>query len=120
MNNKGLFIRVGVILLAVAGLLVYRIYGAQRYAGITSFEECAKAGLPVMESYPARCTTPDGRSFTEKLTPEEQVRTSPPQQICQNKCGDNVCQEIVCMGSGCPCAESATTCPADCSNSSLE
>ncbi len=33
---------------------------------------------------------------------------------CKDLCGDGACQEIVCMAVGCPCAESAATCPADC------
>lgn len=35
------------------------------YSDITGFEECEAAGFPVQESYPERCTTPDGRSFTK-------------------------------------------------------
>ncbi|MFP4515049.1 MAG: hypothetical protein ACLFNO_03555 [Parcubacteria group bacterium] len=35
--------------------------------------------------------------------------------ICVDMCGDGVCQEIVCMGEGCPCPETAENCPADCS-----
>lgn len=34
---------------------------------ITSFEECATAGYPVMESYPRQCRTPKGDSFTEDI-----------------------------------------------------
>lgn len=30
---------------------------------ITSFEDCVNAGFPVMESYPERCNTPDGKHF---------------------------------------------------------
>ena len=34
---------------------------------ITTFDECAAAGYPVMESYPRQCRTPgaDGQTFTE-------------------------------------------------------
>jgi hypothetical protein len=32
---------------------------------VNNFEECALAGGPIMESYPRRCVTSDGRSFTE-------------------------------------------------------
>lgn len=39
-----------------------------------------------------------------------------PSQICENKCGDGICQEIVCLGTGCPCAETFDSCPEDCSN----
>lgn len=33
---------------------------------------------------------------------------------CENLCGDNQCQEIVCQAIGCPCAETTATCPQDC------
>jgi len=35
-------------------------------------------------------------------------------EICVDKCGDGVCQEIVCQAVGCPCAETVKTCPEDC------
>lgn len=34
---------------------------------ITEFEECAKAGYPILETYPEQCRTPDGRSFTKSI-----------------------------------------------------
>lgn len=33
---------------------------------------------------------------------------------CENLCGDGICQEVVCMATGCPCAETIETCPQDC------
>lgn len=33
---------------------------------------------------------------------------------CKDLCGDGICQEIVCMAIGCPCAETKETCPEDC------
>ncbi len=33
---------------------------------------------------------------------------------CEDKCGDGVCQEIVCQALGCPCAETRENCPQDC------
>jgi hypothetical protein len=38
---------------------------------ITSFEQCAAAGNPVMESYPRQCRTPDGLHFVETIIPEQ-------------------------------------------------
>ncbi len=38
---------------------------------VLSFEACAAAGYPVMESYPRQCMTPDGRNYTEELPVEE-------------------------------------------------
>ena len=34
---------------------------------IASFEDCVKAGYPVMDSYPEQCQTPDGRVFTKDV-----------------------------------------------------
>jgi hypothetical protein len=34
---------------------------------IDSFEECARAGYPILESYPRQCRTPDGKSFAERI-----------------------------------------------------
>lgn len=35
---------------------------------INSFIQCAENGFPVQESYPRRCATPDGRTFTEVIS----------------------------------------------------
>lgn len=35
---------------------------------INSFEECTKAGYPIMQTYPAQCRLPDGRNFTEPIS----------------------------------------------------
>jgi len=36
-------------------------------SAVNSFEDCVNAGLPVMESYPRQCSTPDGRTFVETI-----------------------------------------------------
>ena len=38
---------------------------------INSFEECAAAGYPIMESYPEQCAVPGGKTFTRTLSDEE-------------------------------------------------
>ncbi len=40
---------------------------------ITNFDECARAGFPIMESYPRQCRSSDGRTFVE-----EPVHNEPP------------------------------------------
>ncbi len=37
----------------------------QEVKSIKSFEECVKAGYPIMESYPRQCTVPSGNFFVE-------------------------------------------------------
>jgi len=44
---------------------------------ITTFEECAAMGNPVMESFPRQCRTEDGLHFVEKLSKEEEKRVLP-------------------------------------------
>lgn len=34
---------------------------------VSSFDECVRAGYPVMESFPRQCKTPDGRNFVEQI-----------------------------------------------------
>jgi hypothetical protein len=38
-----------------------------RVEPVDSFEECALAGNPVMESYPRQCRTADGKNFVEEV-----------------------------------------------------
>lgn len=47
-------------------LLLYRqkISSSQ---DINNFEECARAGYPIAESYPRQCWIPDGRRFVEEI-----------------------------------------------------
>jgi len=33
---------------------------------VSSFEDCAKAGYPILQSFPRQCKTPDGRTFAEQ------------------------------------------------------
>ncbi len=51
---------------------------------VASFQECVDAGYRVMESYPRRCQTPDGETFTEdidnELTKEDLIRVNEPRR----------------------------------------
>jgi hypothetical protein len=44
---------------------------SQKDPAVNSFDECAAAGYPIMESYPERCRTPDGRTFVRRITPNK-------------------------------------------------
>ena len=62
-------VRLGVasiIAVLLVGFTVYFFYQQERVKAISNFEECAKY-FPVMESYPSRCVTSDGRSFTQDI-----------------------------------------------------
>lgn len=88
---------------------------------VTSFDKCVNVGYPILESYPRQCKTPDGRVFIEQIEigsdsniilPQTQDYINEPE--CRDMCGDGMCQEVVCMATGCPCPEDMKNCPDDC------
>jgi hypothetical protein len=85
--------------------LVYLISQKQdAVARINSFDECVAAGYPVMESFPPRCSTPDGRSFMGATTSESVLpgATSTP--------FTKTCHPTGCSGQVCSDEDIATDC----------
>lgn len=101
-------------LVAILGItLIYANY-TRGVSEIDSFEDCANAGFPIMESFPEQCATPDGRTFTRQPSDTFPSRFNAQNTLCVNRCGDSTCAEVVCQGEGCPCAETPESCPQDC------
>jgi hypothetical protein len=71
-----------------------------------SYQECVDAGGTVRGEEAGRCVVDGGLVF-ERPSPRNT-------RICEDRCGDGTCQEIVCMAQGCPCPESPQSCPKDC------
>jgi hypothetical protein len=67
-----------IVVLAAAFIIV--LAQTSRPAYISSFDDCARAGYPILESYPAQCRTPDGRTFVQPLP-------SPPPFAPETACG---------------------------------
>jgi hypothetical protein len=74
---------------------------------VLTFADCLTVPHKLLKTYPAQCITADGKVFVDP-------RGKASDKLCQNRCGDGNCDEVVCMGSHCPCAETADSCPADC------
>jgi len=53
-----------VILVGIGAFYWSRTY---KLSKINSFESCAAAGFPILESYPEQCRTPDGKSFAKDI-----------------------------------------------------
>jgi len=51
---------------------------------------------------------------TGRSPEKEKIEKKTDWQICKDLCGDGICQEVVCLAEGCPCAESPQSCPEDC------
>lgn len=67
---RPLFIVVAIIIVVGVGVISWKKYKTEpeiSLATISNFEECAEAGFPIMESYPPRCSTGDGRTFTQNI-----------------------------------------------------
>lgn len=63
---------------SVAALLIVAGFGvrhsrSQSLSRIASYDACAAAGYPILETYPEQCRLPDGRSFTRIIENEEAV-----------------------------------------------
>jgi phage shock protein C len=75
---------------------------------IKTYEDCVNAGYEVLYpdilGGPMQCAI--GDSYVNITSSQE--------SMCVDMCGDGSCQEIVCTGQGCPCAETRVTCPEDC------
>lgn len=86
----------------------------------TSFDECVQRGYAVRRSLPPQCVAPDGTRYIGPAPSQRDPATElphvggPAERACIDLCGNSRCEEVVCMGSGCPCAESAAGCPQDC------
>ncbi len=56
---------IGLIVIGIAGFIMFAARRAPATSVITTFGECVRAGFPVQESDPRVCRTPDGKSFEE-------------------------------------------------------
>lgn len=51
----------------VASAVIYLRMNAKPAIVVTSFDDCQAAGYPVLESYPAQCKTPDGKTYVQDI-----------------------------------------------------
>lgn len=74
-----------------------------------SYEECVAESGQMLKTIPSKCVNSEGQIF---VNPTEEASKK---RLCKDLCGNGQCEEIVCMGQGCPCSENVNTCPSDCS-----
>jgi len=67
MSKSTILSIVAVVVLLVVGFLIFKSRTATEMSLVTNFEECKNVGYPILESYPAQCKTPDGRTFVEVI-----------------------------------------------------
>jgi len=74
----------------------------------SSYDKCVTEGGRILKTMPPKCINSEGQILV-RPTAEASKR-----RLCSDLCGNGQCEEIVCMGEGCPCAENAKTCATDC------
>ncbi|MFW5990751.1 MAG: hypothetical protein ACOCQX_00840 [Candidatus Nanoarchaeia archaeon] len=93
-------------------------YNFKEIVAVNDFKSCVDAGFEVLEpdckGCPKQCITPDEKIFFEYPPEGLNHKNESFEKICVDKCGDGICQEVVCMGEGCPCPENKNNCPEDC------
>lgn len=72
------------IVLMIVGLGVWKYQQTSKVAQINSFEECAQADYPILESYPEQCRTPDGRNFTRQIINQQNLQSQTVEEIGLN------------------------------------
>jgi cytochrome b involved in lipid metabolism len=69
-------------------------YSAQfREINIQNFEDCEKAGLPVMESYPRQCRLPSGKIFVEEIAIPAEEPVPEPQTVAEEQTQQGITAE---------------------------
>lgn len=68
-NRKLIYLVLILTFIGVAGggVIFWNSQESDSKEEVRSFEECASAGYPILESYPARCETAEGKTFVENI-----------------------------------------------------
>ncbi len=69
------------IVLLIVSLVIWKYQQKSAVEQISSFEECARAGYPVLESYPEQCRTPNGESFTRQIPNQQNLQQETIEEI---------------------------------------
>ncbi len=82
MNN---YIKVAILLVIAALVIIFIPKGkkddtAVNPADVKDFFTCSEAGYPILDSFPAQCKTPDGRTYVEDINEHVEVMVDSPAQ----------------------------------------
>ena len=82
------------LLIVFGGFFGYQYYKEwNKLQSVSSFATCATAGYPITISSPLRCFTPNGRSYTKKVSESTKTKSN---RKCDDSCKDGVCPDIKC------------------------
>jgi hypothetical protein len=67
--NQKIAVSISVILVIITfiGTIIYTTVAMPTNKAIASYEECAAAGYPILDSYPEQCRAPGGKTYARKI-----------------------------------------------------
>jgi hypothetical protein len=72
-KNKIIALIVLVFIIVIGGIVGWYTINNRKEMTINSYDECAAAGYPILESYPEQCTAPNGKTYTRIPSQEKAV-----------------------------------------------
>ena len=91
MQSKSVLVLASILIVGGAIWYVLGTGPGESEVVITTFDECVRAGYPVMESYPRQCRTPEGSVFVENIT-----NPAPGNPVATGGCFVGGCSRQIC------------------------
>ncbi|HLP43863.1 MAG TPA: Gmad2 immunoglobulin-like domain-containing protein [Candidatus Nanoarchaeia archaeon] len=98
MKLKVLVSIITILVLVITGAVYFYFKEKAAIKNISSFAECKENGFPIQESFPARCSTPDGRTFTEEASVDSQDSHTNLIQVLLPKPNDTIKSPVTITG----------------------
>ncbi len=94
---RSIVIALAALLVLLAAVSIAAVFSVgERGATVDSFERCVAAGNPVMESYPERCRSADGRVFVRDIGNE--LEKADLIRLARPRPGDSIASPLIVEG----------------------
>jgi hypothetical protein len=99
--KKLVLIGLGLILfLILIAVVYYVVFHTQKI--VSTYEECAAAGYPILETYPPQCKAPDGKLYVKNVNSRSgYIAPKLPDGIYGDNTGANCTADSGCVIGGC-------------------
>lgn len=105
MNKKFIFIVMVIVILVIVAFSLAYLINQKSISKVTNFEQCARLGFPIMESYPRQCRA-GGKTFIEDINVNKPVNAN--KNTISPECKISGCSGQLCVNTDSP--DIITTC----------